>query len=115
MPYTRNTRIKVVNKKHTKEYTAQVEYRYPLTNITVWESFEDDSVLDELKWMFTDGSGISIATKAYNKCVWDENLDNVEGLEWAKAVIDRYHRLLDEKEHKDTVEYVKYPDQETLK
>lgn len=43
MPYTKNTRIKVVNKKFHKEYTAQVEYRYPFTNIKVWEDFQNTS------------------------------------------------------------------------
>jgi hypothetical protein len=33
----------------------------------------------------------------------------VKGIEWAKAIIDRYHELYDEYEAGTTVEYIKYP------
>lgn len=111
MPYTKNTRIKVVNKKFHKEYTAQVEYRYPFTNIKVWEDFQNTSC-NVLKGVLTNGSGCSIPLNAYYDCLWDDYVEEVKGLEWAKAIIDRYHKLLAEKEHKNTVEYIKYPDED---
>lgn len=111
MPYTRNTRIKVTHKKYARSCVAQVEYRYPLTNITVWEDFEDTST-SVLKCLFTEGSGASTPLQAYNECCWNEELTEVKGMDWAKAVIDHYHKLLDEMDYKDTVEYIKYPDEE---
>lgn len=36
-------------------------------------------------------------------------LEEIIGLDWTKAQIDRYHELFDEQEAGTTVEYIKYP------
>ena len=108
MPYTRNTRIKVVHKKHEDIYTAQVEYRIPFTKISWWVDFKEIglSFID----YFTDGC--SAPYKAQINCFFSEDISSLRGLDWAKAIIDEYHKLMDEKEHKDIVEYIKYPQEE---
>ena len=100
MPYTRNTRIKVITKKNSKEWIPQVEFRIPLLGLSWWEDFD--------KCPITIGSGTP--WRAYKNCVWDNNLDSVDDEQFAKAVIEAYHSILDEKEHKDVVEYVKWPE-----
>lgn len=98
--YTRNTRIKVVTKKHSKEWIPQVEFRVPLIGLSWWQDFEDSCpiILSGIPW------------QAYKECVWNKNLEAVDDEQFAKAVIEAYHRILDEKEHKDVVEYVKWPE-----
>lgn len=43
MPYTRNTRIKVVHKKHEDIFIAQVEYRVPFAGTTWWDNYYPSS------------------------------------------------------------------------
>ena len=46
MPYTRNTRIKVIVKKHSKEWIPQVEFRFPLLGLSWWKDFEDSGPIN---------------------------------------------------------------------
>lgn len=105
MPYTRNTRIKVVHHKYKDEYIAQVEYRIPFTKISWWLDFK--SVEPSILILLTNNYPSPF--EAHRNCLWDEEANKLRGLDWAKAIIDEYHKLMDEKEHKDTVEYIKYP------
>ena len=47
MPYTRNTRIKVITKKNSKEWIPQVEFRLPLLDPSWWQDFEDSCPIVE--------------------------------------------------------------------
>lgn len=106
MAYTRNTRIKTTKFKHKQESVAEVEYKYPFINKTVWVDFYDThgGLFD---MMFC---GDSVAFRAYKKALWDGSNENKKGYEWAQIIIDEYHRLLDEEEFEPVVEYTKYPD-----
>jgi len=106
MPYTRNTRIKVVNKAHSTEYTAQVEYKYPLIGKTVWKDF-DEVEYGGWFWLLTQSP--QLPWKADSDCLHNDDLEEAIGIDWAKAIIDRYHEFFDEREFKSTTEYVKYP------
>lgn len=98
MPYTRNTRIKVINKKYSKEYIAQVEYKYPIIGLKIWEDFNCGTI-----WTTTK------ADRAYLRALHKPEYEEHTGLQWAKDIIDEYQKLMSEIEHKDTVEYIKYP------
>jgi hypothetical protein len=106
MPFTRNTRIQVVTKAHTTEYTAQVEYKYPITGNTVWEDFDK---VEYGGWFWLIGQTPQLPWKADSDCHHNIELDEVSGMDWAKAVIDQYHKLFDEQEFPPIVKYVKYP------
>lgn len=103
MPYTRNTRIKHVKKLHNPTFTAEVEYRYPLTKITKWV---DIAEVGYGNLFMKEGN---LAWQADRDCLHNLDLEEVSGLAWAKAQIDRYHELFDEQEAGTTVEYIKYP------
>ena len=105
MPYTRNTRIKVVHKKHEDVFIAQVEYRVPFAGTTWWVDFEN--VEPGILHLF-DKEG-PLPWEATWICIHSKETEDLVGLDWAKAIIDEYHKLMDEKELKDTVEYIKYP------
>lgn len=109
MPYTRNTRIRHVKKLHNSSYTAQVEYRYPFTKITQWEDIAEVRYGPLFWWEFFKDFEGNLAWQADRDCIHDPELEEVKGLEWAKAQIDRYHELYDEYEAGTTVEYIKYP------
>lgn len=100
MPYTRNTRIKVITKKNSVEHIAQVEYRLPIIGSLHWEDIDTIE-----RGHFKDDTAFT----ARRNCLWNESLDDTKGQEWAKALIDEYLKLLDENEHVDIVEYIKYP------
>jgi hypothetical protein len=106
MPYTRNTRIQVTKHLHKTNYKAQVEYRYPITGLKCWENISDVGY-NYFFWMID--SRVPIAWQADINCVNNAELDDVKGIDWAKAQIDEYHKLFDEQEFTPTVEYVKYP------
>lgn len=108
MPYTRNTRIRHVKKLYNSRYTAQVQYRVPLTKITWWEDFSDVGY-GFLKWQFLKDFQGELPFRAERDCIHNAELEEVKGLEWAKAIIDRYHELYDEYEAGTAVEYIKYP------
>lgn len=110
MPYTRNTRIKVTTYKHKTSYTAQVEYKYPIIGKTVWENFSDVDVGFFNVMFCKDSSGWPLPWLAERNCHQNKELEEVRGLDWAKAIIDQYHKLFDEKEYKPSVDYIKYPD-----
>lgn len=103
MPYTRNTRIKHVKKLYNPTFTAEVEYRYPLTKITKWV---DIAEVGYGSLFMKEGN---LAWQADRDCLHNPDLEEVSGLAWAKAQIDRYHELFDEQEAGTTVEYIKYP------
>ncbi len=103
MPYTRNTRIKHVKKLHNPTFTAEVEYRYPLTKITKWV---DIAEVGYGNLFMKEGN---LAWQADRDCLHNPGLEEVTGLAWAKAQIDRYHELFDEQEAGTAVEYIKYP------
>ena len=105
MPYTRHTRIKVVHKKNNRESTAQVLYRYPLTKFTKWVNFEDS--MTSLVPCFL-GIG-SVAWEGYKKALWNNEHEKKKGIEWAKAIIEEYHTLIDEEQWVDVIQYVDYP------
>lgn len=109
MPYTRNTRIKHLKRLHNNSYTAQVEYRYPFTKITKWEDIADVKYGPLFWWEFYKNWEGNLAWQADRDCIHNPDLEEVKGLEWAKAQIDRYHELFDEQEAGTTVEYIKYP------
>ena len=50
------------------------------------------------------------AFKAYKNALWADNYESRRGFEWAQAIIDEYHKLLEEEECVPVVEYTKYPD-----
>ena len=52
----------------------------------------------------------SIAYKAYIKAVRDKANEDKKGEERAKAIIDQYHKLLDDVEVEPEITYTKYPD-----
>lgn len=108
MPYTRNTRIRHLKKLNSNRYTAQVEYRIPLTNITYWEDFSDVEY-GFLKWQFLKDFQGELPFRAERDCLHDSVQNEKGGLDWAKAVINRYHELFDEQEAGTAVEYIKYP------
>lgn len=105
MPYTRNTRIKHVKKLHNPTFTAEVEYRYPLTKIAKWVD------IAEVRYGSLFMKEGNLAWQADRDCIHNPKLEDLSGdsLEWAKAQIDRYHELFDEQEAGTTVEYIKYP------
>ena len=108
MPYTRNTRIRHLKKLNSSRYTAQVQYRVPLTKITWWENFHEVGY-GFIKWyIFKDFQG-ELPFRAERDCLHDPVHTEKKALDWAKAVIDRYHELFDEQEAGTTVEYIKYP------
>ena len=113
MPYTRNTRIKHVKKLHNPTFTAEVEYRYPLTKITKWVSICDVDYGPFMYWFWMKEKGFegNLAWQADRDCLHNPKLEDLSGdsLEWAKALIDRYHELFDEQEAETIVEYIKYP------
>lgn len=106
MPYTRNTRIKTTKFKHKQTSVAEVEYKYPLIGITKWVEFEYSDG-NTLSWMLT---GDNIAFKAYKNALWADNYESRKGFEWAQAIIDEYHKLLDEEEWVPEIKYIKYPE-----
>jgi hypothetical protein len=106
MPYTRNTRIKVTEHLHKTNYKAQVEYKYPLLGIKVWENFSEVE-FTLTQHLFFKGS--PLPWQADVDCINNSELDEVKGLDWAKAQIDQYHKLFDESEFIPVVKYVKYP------
>lgn len=98
MLYTRNTRIKITENKHSKEYSAQVEKKF--LGFHWWVSFSSCSI------SFFD----SVAGDALWEACMVEDSPDCE-YEFAKLVIDKYHKLLDEKEYKPKVTYEKYPNE----
>lgn len=90
MPFTRNTRIKKIKKMNSTQYIAQVQYRIPFTKITWWEDFNQ---------------------VAYGLVQWQslKDFNGKKGLDSAKATIDYYLYVYDEKEAGTTVGYIKYP------
>lgn len=107
MHYTRNTRIKVVKKMYTEEYTAQVEYVYPIIGLKVWEDI--DTVTPSFIRFILGAKDEPLPWQASKECIWDEKLEDVTGLEWAKAVIDKYQELCDESDFTPKTEYIMYP------
>lgn len=104
MPYTRNTRIKTTKHLYRKESVAEVEYRYPFTNITEWVAFNDSyNVLSCIV------GKESVPYKALIDCSV-RAADNITDEEFARMVIDEYHRMLDEQGYVPEVTYTKYPD-----
>lgn len=106
MPYTRNTRIKVTKHLHKTNYKAQVEYQYPLIGLKEWVNIQDVEH-SLVHYAFMKGSPLPYMASV--DCALDISLEDVRGIEWAKALIDQYHKLFDESEFKPVVEYVKYP------
>lgn len=108
MPYTRNTRIKTTKYLYKKTSVAEVEYRYPLTNITKWVEFSASCA----GWtiIFAHDNYQTTPFKAWWKSGWDKGNAEVKDEEFAKIVIDTYHKMLDEQEYSPVVEYTKYPD-----
>lgn len=109
MPYTRNTRIRHLKRLHSNCYTAQVEYRYPFTKFTKWEDISDVKYGPPFWWEYLKDFEGNLAWQADRDCLNDSKLQEVKGLEWAKAVIDQYHKLFDEQEAGSSVNYIKYP------
>lgn len=107
MPYTRNTRIKQTKWKHKQTSEAQVEYRYPFTKITKWESFDDLAKDQDVWWILFKES---LPIKAYYKTLLNKEHNEKQGEDWAKAIIDQYHKLLDDVEAVPEINYIKYPD-----
>ena len=97
MPYTRNTRIKIEKYKHNVKYTPQVEYRFPLLGFCVWEDFED------IYFNMGFGRNRHACSSAWIRARGDDNYIR------SKSVIDNYHKLMDDIEHKVEVIYEKYP------
>ena len=106
MPYTRNTRIKVTEHLHKTNYKAQVEYKYPLLGIKEWVNIEEVEI-GLICCMFMKGSPLPY--RASLDCSQKGELREVRGMDWAKALIDQYHKLFDESEFTPIVKYVKYP------
>lgn len=109
MPYTRNTRIKTTKYLQKQTSVAEVEYRYPFTKVTKWVEFEDTCV-SMFTWLICKEDYQTTPFKAWRNSVWDEANEEVKGKEFAKIVIDTYHKMLDEEEYTPVVEYTKYPD-----
>lgn len=109
MPYTENTRIKVVNKRKSKHYTAQVEYRWPLFGFKEWVDFEDSHECG-LDLLFFKDDYQNPASFAICEVAREDMGSALKGEAWAKAIIDKYHEVLKDRNHKDTIEYIKYPD-----
>lgn len=109
MPYTRNTRIKRTKYKNKSFSDAQVEYRYPCTNITKWVSFSD-SYPSILVWMYCDND--PVPWKAYLKIEHARELGASKDVDFAKKIIDTYHAMLDEAEEVPEIYYEKYPEEE---
>lgn len=105
MPYTRNTRIKKIEHKHSVEYVAEVEYKYPILGISCWIEFEKSCGHPVFGVFYPK----CLPYKSFVNCCWDDSLEDVEELGWAKALIDEYHKLYDESEWKPKVSYIKYP------
>lgn len=74
------------------------------TKITKWVSFDETS--PNIFLPLED----STAHTAYIKAVCDEANEDKKGDEWAKAIIDQYHKLLDDEEVEPEITYSKYPD-----
>lgn len=106
MPYTRNTRIKKIEHKHSVEFIAEVEYKYPILGITQWEEIDEveTSLFHHLVM-----KGNPLPFEAASNCWARNELDEIKGLEWAKTLIDEYHKLYDEEEFEPVVSYIKYP------
>lgn len=117
MPYTRNTRIKITHHKHKTSYVAEVEYVYPcippILGIKVWENINDVEP-NLFQTFFSPPVAWPTAWRASRDCMWDKGLEDVSGLDLAKALIDQYHKLYDEDEYQKNsdpvVEYIKYPE-----
>jgi len=108
MPYTENTRIKVVSKRTHKTYAAQVEYRYPFTKFTTWVDFEDTHDVTIAGFLGFNNTRNAASFAICEASRLDKG-DKLKGLVWAQAIIDKYHEVIADRNHKDTVEYIKYP------
>lgn len=111
MPYTRKTRIKVTTYLNKTNYCAQVEYKHPITRSLSWIDISKApySNYPLIEAMFYERTHGSLPWQADRDCLNNKDLDEVKGLDWAKALIDQYHKLLDEQEFTPTVKYVEYP------
>lgn len=111
MAYTRNTRIKVTEYLNKTNYCAQVEYKHPITRSLKWIDIgaAPHSNYPVLEMMFCERTYGSLPWQADRDCLNNKELDEIKGIDWAKAQIDEYHKLFDEQEFTPTVEYIKYP------